>query len=166
MLHASVVATETLIGGSWPCRLFLVEGEPVAQKGHKYGFFSLRVVEEVDAHLALGPNADAVIGLLDRASQITGAEAGKLAAAWNVADAAWAATREAAVGASREAAWDAAGDAACYDAWRATATYAAGDAAREAARAAVVRDLISDEHYQTLAGPWESVMGPIFEEEE
>ena len=164
VLHASDVATETLAGGSWPCRLFLVEGEPVAQKGHKYGFFSLAVVEEVDARLALGPNADAVISLIDRASKITGAEAENLAAAWHVADAAWAATRVSACDAAREAAWDAAGDDATYTAWRATAMYAAGDAAREAARAAVVRDLISDEHYETLAGPWESVMGPIFKD--
>lgn len=168
VLHASDVATETLIGGSWPCRLFLVEGEPVAQKGHKFGFFSLRVVEEVDARLALGPNADAVIGVIDRASQLTVVEAEKLAAAeadaGTALDAALAVALESALdaerhaaGYARAAAWRAA-DAALATA--ADAAWAAGDAAL----AVMVRDLISDADYMALAGPWESVMGPVLKE--
>lgn len=146
VLHASDVATETLGGGSWRCRLFLVEGEPVVRQDHNYGFFSLRVVGEVDSRLTLGPNADAVMSLVDKGSQITLTEARKLNATWNATraaarDAAWEAAREDA----REAAWEAA----WYIAW-------------EVAQAAVVRDLISDKHYKALAGPWESMMGPIF----
>lgn len=69
-------------------------------------------------------------------------------------DDAWVAAREAA----GDAAWIAvAQDASWSAAWvsaRASAGYAAG--------AAAVRDIISDWHYATIAGPWESVMGPIF----
>ena len=174
VLHASDVATETLVGGSWPCRLFLVEGEPVAQKGHKWGFFSLTVVEEIDARLALGPNADAVIGLIDRAANLTVAEAEKLA---TVRRPAWGAAAVTAGGAARrasrlaalDAAWDAAGDAARRAALASTqvpAQVASRGSAEAAAQAAAVRDLIIDEHYQLLVGPWESVMGTIFPEDE
>ena len=48
--------------------------------------------------------------------------------------------------AAGDAARDAAWDAAWYAAW-------------DAALACVVRDLLSDEYFQTLAGPWISVMG-------
>ena len=41
----------------------------------------------------------------------------------------------------------------------ATAWYAVGDAARDAARALTVRDLISTERYDTLTRPWASVIG-------
>src|SRR5574341_587085 len=58
--HASDVPSETLIGGAWPCRLFEVTGDPVAQRGHKYGFRSLTVIREVPAWQALGPNGEAV----------------------------------------------------------------------------------------------------------
>jgi hypothetical protein len=63
--------------------------------------------------------------------------------------------------AARAAAWDAA-RAAAWDAARA----AARDAARDAAWALVVYDLIgqhgfTQKHYNTLVGPWESVIGPV-----
>lgn len=162
VLHASTVAAEALSGGDWPCRLFLVEGEPVATEEHKRGFFSLRVVEEIDAHLALGPNGREVARMIEKARHLTEDQATAIHTAWSTAravtrDPAWAA-REAA----RDAAWDASRQAA----WPAAihAAWAAPQAAWDAARAAVARDLISDEHYQTLAGPWESVMGPIFDD--
>jgi hypothetical protein len=60
------------------------------------------------------------------------------------------AARVAARVAARYAAWAAAGDAARYTAWA-----AAGDAAW----ALVVRDLISLEHFDTLYGPWATVVG-------
>ena len=170
VLHASDVPTETLIGGSWPCRLFVVEGEPVAQRGHKYGFFSLRVIEDVDARLALGPNADAVIAVIERAAKITSEEAEELAAereaaggtAWGTAwYAAWYAERLAALEAAGGAAWDAALEAAGGAAWD-DVWVTAWEAAGGAAQAVAVRDLISDEDYQALVGPWESVFGPIF----
>lgn len=162
VLHASTVATETLIGGSWPCRLFLVEGEPVAEEGHKLGFFSLRVVEEINPHLALGPNGPQVARMIEQARHLTEDQVVAIEAAW---EAAWEAAREAARDAAREAARDAAGAAAGAAAWDA-AWDGAWDTAWDAAWAAVVRDLISDEHYQALAGPWESVMGPTFESKE
>ncbi len=40
VIHASDVPGETLIGGSWPCRLFEVRGTPVASDGHKHGFYA------------------------------------------------------------------------------------------------------------------------------
>jgi hypothetical protein len=107
-------------------------------------------------------------------------------AAWNAAwyaarDAAWYAAREAAWDAARDAAryaawnaaWDAARDAARYAAWNAAryaARYAARDAARYAARdaagALAVRDIIgqngfTQEHYDILAGPWRTAIGPV-----
>ena len=126
---------------------------------------------------ATGPNADAVNGVIERASQITVADAEKLAAAWDDAGGipwggtAWNAAQRAAASDperraarrdAQHAAWEAtwvAGGAALDNAWIAART-----AAREATQAAVVRDLISDEDYRELAGPWESVMGPIFKE--
>jgi hypothetical protein len=160
VLHASNTPTETLIGGSWPCRLFEVTGRPVAQQGHKFGFRTLLVVREVDAHLALGPQGMLLGDLVGRAKALSLEEAKGLAAAWDAAGAAaWDAARDAA----RAAARDAAGAAAWDAAWD-----AAGDAAGAAARAAAgltVRDLIGDrftqEQYDLLTGPWRTVIGPI-----
>jgi hypothetical protein len=85
---------------------------------------------------------------------------------WRKADAAWAAAGAAARAAARAAAgaaaWAAAGAAAGAAAW---------DAARDAARAAVVCDLIgqhgfTQEHYDTLTGPWRKVIGPIHPDDE
>lgn len=140
VLHASTVPAETLIGGSWPCRLFEVTGTPVAERGYKRGFFSLSVVREVDAHQALGPQGEQVAALIDRARKLTVGEAEKLDAAWrgdSDTDDAW------------DAAWGAA-----------AARESAGEAARDAALALVARDLISEEHYDLLTGPWARVIGP------
>lgn len=186
VLHASTVAAEALSCGSWPCRLFLVEGEPVAEKGHTRGFFSLRVMEEIDPHHALGPNGMRVARVIEMARSLTEDQARAIHAARGAArDAArdapwgeaWEAARDAARATARAtaraaaratagaAAWDAAWEAARGAAWGAERE-AAWEATGGAAWAAVVRDLISDEHYQILAGHWESVMGPIFEDTE
>ena len=66
-----------------------------------------------------------------------------------------------ALGAARGAAWDAARDAAWGAAWD-----AAWYAARDAAWALVIRDLIgqhgfTQDHYDTLTGPWRRVIGPV-----
>lgn len=172
VLHASTVPTESLVGGSWPCRLFEVTGTPVTEEGHKRGFFSLAVVREVDAHQALGPQSEQVATLISRAGKLTVGEAEKLASArkavretaWASArvsarEAAWVATREAAGDAAWEAAWDAAWASAREATWE-TTREAAWDAAREAAFALVVRDLISKEQYSLLTGPWVQVIGP------
>lgn len=114
VLHASDAPAETLIGGSWPCRLFKVEGESVAQEEHKHGFFKLTVVEELPADMALGPNGEEVAALIERAATLTADELDKL-------------------------------DAARF-------------AARDAALALVTRDLISEEHFNTLCGRWAEVI--------
>lgn len=130
-----------------------------------------------------GPNTDAVNGVIEQAKKITAAEAEKLAAAWDaIRDTAqhdswdstrvpiWLAARVPALGRTvRDAAWGAAlateAAAARYSPWG-IAWGTAGHAAGYAAQAAAVRDLIPEEDYETLVGPWESVMGPIFPEDE
>ena len=163
VLHASDTPTETLIGGSWPCRLFEVTGRPVAQVGRKYGFRSLTVVREVDAHLALGPQGVQVAALIERAGSLTADEVDRLAAARAAAAgaAAWAA---AAGGAARAAAGAAAARAAAARA-AAAGGAARAAAARAAARTLVVRDLIDPIHYDTLTRPWRDTIGPIHPED-
>lgn len=100
-LHVSETPGETLIGGRWPCRLFEVQGKVAAgfsdQHLHKGGMKRLKVVRELPAHLALGPNGQYVVGVIERTRAITYAEATELRAA-----------RHAAWGAARGAVWDAA----------------------------------------------------------
>jgi hypothetical protein len=160
--HASDAPAETLVGSDWPCRLFEVTGEPVTERGHTYGFRTLAVVREVYAWMALGPNGEAVLALIERARNLTPTEASGLISAWGTArDAAWHAARDAAWHAARGAAWNAAWYAAWYAAWD-VAWGAAGDvpcdAAGDAAVALVVKDLISPEHFYALYSPWASVM--------
>ena len=151
---------------------------------------SLTVVRELDPMLALGPQGPALVAMLERCKHLTAAEASDLHAARGAArgaawGAAWGAARCAAWGAARGAAWDAARGAARGAAWgaawgaaryaargaardaaRDAARGAAWGAARDAARGAVVRDLIgqygfTQEHYDTLTGPWRKVIGPV-----
>lgn len=155
--HASDAPAETLVGGSWPCRLFEVTGRPVTSEGRKFGFRSLRVVRELPAWQALGPNGEAVAALIKQAGEMTPGEVTRLYAAWYTAwDMAGAAARDAARYAAVYAAGAAARDAAWY-----AAEAAARYAARYAARALVVRDLISAEDFTTLTAPWVSVMGEL-----
>ena len=173
VLHASTVPTETLIGGSWPCRLFEVTGTPVAEEEHKRGFFSLTVVREADAHLALGPQGEHVAALTKRAKRLDHHESASLQAAWGPAvdaarDAAVDAARDAAGVAARVAAVAAARDAVGYAAGAAArdaAVVAVWDAAWDAAGALVVRDLIGQRFtqaaYRTLVGPWEQAIGKV-----
>ena len=145
VLHASTEPGESLVGGSWPCRLFEVEpiGELITDDEHPYkvGAHAWRVVREIEAWRALGPNGQEVVALIERALRMTGEEAERLAAAWDAArDAAW-------------DAWDAA-----WDAARSAARDAAWDAAETAALALVVKDLITPEQFDLLYGPWASVM--------
>ena len=124
--HVSDAVAETLIGGSWPCRLFEVEiAEDVPAEhieGHKRVVHTYRPIRELPAWQALGPNGESVAALIDRARALTPDEAGRLFTTWNATrgaarDAAWVAAgtaaRTAAWGAARDAAWDAAWDAAC-----------------------------------------------------
>ena len=77
-LHASAIAGEVLglCGVEWPMRLFAVEGTPYEEcdlSGH-FHFEQLRVVEELPAHAVFGPQGEAVIGLIERAAQLSAAE--------------------------------------------------------------------------------------------
>jgi hypothetical protein len=154
LLHISDAPGETLIGGRWPCRLFEVEprSELVGPKDHKWGATAVKVLRELPAWQSLGPNGEAVAAHIERCRTITPEQAQRLGAARDAArDAAWYAARDAAwyakSGAARDAAWYAASDAAWY-------------AASGAARALVARDLITPEQFDTLYGPWASVMTP------
>ena len=168
-------------GMRWPCRLFRVE--PVGRtltasiNDSKRACSALRVVEELPAHQALGPQGEQVAAVIERAGRLTAEEVRRLDAAWN---AAWNAAQDAARDAARNAAWDAAYAArnatwnAAWNAARDAAWNAAWDAARDAARdaaqdaarnaawnalALLTRDLISQEHYDMLIGPWRDVIG-------
>ena len=153
VLHAATVPAESLVGGSWPCRLFAVEpkGKLLTdpEHPHKVGCRSWLVVEELPAWQAFGPNGKAVASLIERCKTLTADEAKRLAAAWDAAwDAAWA------------AAWDAG-----RDAGRAAAWAAAWDAGRDAGRAIVTWDLATTDGPYTIAqrdlliAPWKEVCG-------
>ncbi len=170
ILHASDAPGETLVNGTWPCRLFEVEGEPIAQGGHKLGFHELTVVRELPAWQVFGPNGEAVVELIEQAARMTEDEVARMNdpyaardaardAAWNASHAAWIAAWNAWIAAwnASHAAWYAARYAA-RDTARVAAWNAARDAARYAAAALVVRDLISEEDFQILYRPWASVM--------
>ncbi len=145
LLHAADTPSETLVGGSWPCRLFEVEGNPVAgldaAHPHKAGFRQLVVVKELPAYKALGPNGRAVVSLIERCKTLTPGEVREIHAA-----------RVAARDAARVAAWYAARDAARVAAWD-----AARVAAWDAALAIVVCDLITEDQFKTLYGPFGEV---------
>ena len=187
--HLATVPTEC-VGMSWPCRLFEVEpvGDQVvdSEHPHKIGCAAVRVVREVDGHIALGPQGAEVVALIGRTRTLTGDEVKRLGAARGAAwyatgYAAWYAAgdaaRDAAWGAAGYAAWYAAGDAVrdaargavgyvAWDAARDAAWDAAWYAARDAAVALVSRDRIGHHPgwdqaaYDLLTGPWRSVIGP------
>ena len=147
-LSVSVEPTDCT-GMDWPCRLLVVEpvdGFPVvapdpAGLPRKRAARAWRVVREVDATLALGPQGSEVAALIERALTLTAGEARGLSAAWDAArDAAMNAAMNAARGAAMNAAW--------Y-------------AARDAAMGLLVRDLISREHYDALTLIWRTTVGPI-----
>ena len=168
--HLATVPTEC-VGMSWPCRLFEVEpvGSVHTDTGHphKIGTTSVRVLREVDAHLALGPQGEHVAALIERCRSLTGDDLDRLYAAR-------VATQDTARIAVRIAAWDAARIAVRIAAWDAARDFAwdtARDTARDAARVAALgllcRDLIGrhpgwdQDAYDLLTGPWRDVIGPI-----
>ena len=125
-------------------------------------------VSDVDLEETFGPAWRMVIAVIRRSAILTPTEVTDLAAAWGAArdaarDAARAAARGAAWGAARGAAWGAAW-AAAWDAAQGAAWAAAWDAARDAAWGAVVSDLVgqrglTQDHLDTLMGPWVRVLG-------
>ena len=151
-LSVSSEPAETLIGGTWPCRLFRVEPsgpvvgpDPRVPGGptHKTGCSALYVREELPAWRALGPNGARVVEFL--ASVRDAVRDAARDAAW---DAAWDAARDAV----RDAAWEAARGAARDAAW---------NAAWGAALAAVARDLITSDQYEVLRRPWDILTGQV-----
>lgn len=143
MTYFSVAIVPTDCAGmEWPCRLFRVE--PVGRAWRNDGIPNkrccsrLRVVEELPAHEALGPQGQEVAALIDRVGRLTAAEINGLGIAWR---AAWGAAQGAAWGAARAAAQEAAQGAA----WGAAAL--------------LTRDLITPEQFDVLYGPWKEVIG-------
>ena len=168
-LHMATVPTEC-VGMSWPCRLFEVEpaddrGDHRPRHAHKVGATSVRVLREIDAHVALGPQGVQVAALIARCDTLTADEVSRLNAARGTARGV--ATRGTARVAARVAAWDAALYAATPDAARDTAWDAARDVALGAAWALLLRDLIGQhpgwdqDAYDLLTGPWRQTIGPI-----
>ena len=109
-----------------------------------------------------GPNTPEVESLIERIKTITPEQIDKLDAVWG---AAWDAVWEAALGAARDAALAEALGGALAEALGAVlgealdaALGAARGAAFGAACALVVRDLISEEDFDLLYGPWKIVM--------
>ena len=162
-LHLATVPTEC-VGMSWPCRLFEVEpaddlGDHRPRGAYKVGATSVRVLREIDAHGALGPQGVQVAAFIERCATLTADDVRRLDAAWAAARvaawvAAWAAARDAAWDADWDAAWDADWD-------------AAQDAAWVAALGLLCRDLIGQHPgwdqgaYDRLTAPWRDVIGPI-----
>ena len=114
-----------------------------------------------------GPQTTQIEALLERAHNLSGDETEALWDAWDAWDAgaAWVAGRRA----DRRADRDAARDAAWY-AWAAVRNVSGRDAIWDAVQALLVRDLIgqhdfTQEHYDTLVAPWESVMGTTWTRE-
>ena len=107
VLHISDAPGEALTGGSWPCRLFEVEprGEIISDSSHKHGCGVVKVVRELPAHLALGPNGEAVVALIERCKTLSTDELNRFSAAGG---ASWAAACDAACDAASDAAWNAA----------------------------------------------------------
>ena len=173
MLHASDTMAETLSGGRWPCRLFVVEprGSKVIKRDHKYGCAAWKVVEEIEAWQALGPNGREVAKVIEQVRSLTSEQTERMraarvardaaaqGAAWVAQGAAWDAAREAAREAARDAAREAL-SAAIGPAWDPNRD--AWEAARDAGWGVVADDLITSGSYDLLAGPWESVMGRVF----
>src|SRR5664279_3489876 len=96
-LSVSTTATDCT-GMSWPCRLF--EVEPVGASWtpdagslpNKRAVYALRVIREVDATLALGPQGAQLVSLINQASALTETQARRLSALTSAArSAAWAA---------------------------------------------------------------------------
>ena len=151
-LSVSVSPTDCT-GMSWPCRLFEVEQvegvpvwEPTPDLPSKRASHAWRVVRELPAHEALGPNGVEVAEFLDLLPTLTSAQ-------WDAAlatarGAAWFDARSATGDAARIAAWAATGIAA-WAAARGAARYAAWDAAL----ALLVRDLVSTDHFDVLTAP-------------
>ena len=161
--HLATVPTEC-VGMSWPCRLFEVEpaddlGGDRPRHEHKVGATSVRVLREIDAHVALGPQGVQIAAFIERCATLTADDVRRLDATRDGArDTAWDAAWVGAWVGARGTAWVATLDAAQGTAWVAT---------RDATRGLLLRDLIGQRPgwdqaaYDLLTGPWRRTIGPI-----
>lgn len=171
-LSASTVETDCT-GFSWPARLLSVEPVSDVWTPHpdkfprKRAAHAWRVVEELPAWQALGPQGREIETLLGQIGSLTEDQtlemsAAQYAAQYAALDAALYAAWSAACGAaSRDAAWVAAWDA-VQDAVRGDAWDAAWSAVWDAVRGLLVLDLEPDAA-EILLAPWVSVMGRSWE---
>lgn len=143
-LSVSTVATDC-VGMEWPCRLF--EVEPVGSTCKDESFENkvrceaVKVIREIDAHVALGPQGEHVTAFINRLGRLTEGEADQLDAA-------------------RTAAWDAVWTASRTAAWI-VARSVVEERADNAVSGLIARDLISTEDYDILTRPWRTIIGPI-----
>ena len=160
-LSVSVSPTDCT-GMDWPCRLFEVEpvdGQEVTTPDptslpSKRASVAWRIVRELPATDALGPQGVQVAALIERAGRLTDADARRLYDAWCAAiytkgKAACDAARDGTLDAARSAAWVAVRD---------TAIGATSD---DAALALITRDIISTVHYDAITRPWASAIGKV-----
>jgi hypothetical protein len=138
-------------------------------KAEVLGVLAALSVTDTELEATFGPMWRQMVFLVRKCAALTAEQGEQLASAW-----AWARTSArgaelgAALGAARGAEWGAARDAVRSAAWGAargeqlaSAWAWARTSARDAALATVTRDLITTDQYNTLTGPWVSVMGPI-----
>ncbi|MGH3518818.1 MAG: hypothetical protein ACRDQ7_15650 [Haloechinothrix sp.] len=166
-LSVSTEPAETLIGGEWPARLFRVEPtggvlDNLSAGRHKRACLSLRVLEELPAWQALGPNGREVERLVQQAATVTAEQVRNLRAAY------YSAARVAAYAAGVDAtgvAYSAAVWAAAEAARKAVADVIAAEPGGRyscvayAALALVVRDVLDPQHFATLTAPWFRAVG-------
>jgi hypothetical protein len=184
VLRISDAPGEALAAGSWPARLFRVEpqAEPIPIGKHQFSVTEAKVLRELPAWHALGPNGYRVAALIERCKTITLSESqraaylldlvegsardvewsnGRYAARWI----AWRTARDVARANARGAAWAAAREAAERFAGRlanrSKAMSPARSIARSAAEALVVRDVIDSDTFDLLYDPWVSIMDPV-----
>ncbi len=146
----------TMSGGVWPCRLFEVEpvGEalPSSELRYKRAVSALRMVRETEPHRVFGPQGEQVAGLIERSARLTRRELGALKEKFLAARYATDRAAIAAGGAINESGRNAAE----WVAWHAVGRNR--PSLPEALTALIVRDLISEEHFNLLYAPWASVM--------
>ena len=163
-LSVSTVPTDCT-GFDWPCRLARVERTRAAVwapdtqvSPHKRASWQWRVVEELDPKLALGPNADAVLAVIEQAKRmpVNACDDDGRGHVSTAQTAAYAAMQRAASHGARDAARTAAGAFAYVTVGRTAPS--ARWAAWDAAAACVVRDLIDPDAFAVLTEPWNGLV--------
>lgn len=146
-------------GMRWPCRLLLVESvegtpvwEPTPNLPSKRASHAWRVVRELPAYEVFGPNGAQVVAFRELLPTLTNAQ-------WDAVrestrDDAWAAAWATARNDAKIAAWTATRTAAWTEVW--IIAVSAPWVAVDAARALVVRDLITAEQFDILTAPMRS----------